>query len=299
MKKRKSLFAKIVTLYLKCTTKRKSNVSKESEIKRLNKIKRQGEKEYNIPKFVTFHSTLEKTTYNGMVVYTLNGKSKVKKTIFYFHGGGYINQPLSFHWRFVDKLSTKSDAKIIFPLYPLAPFHNFRETYNLLFNLYSDYIKHNTDEEIIFMGDSSGGGLALGLYANLIENKIKTPDKTIVLSPWVDIATDNSEMKRYQKKEARLIISTVQVWGEFWAAKSEHKNYMVSPLYYSKLNKLKNVSVFVGTDEILYPDIIEFYNKLSPKNNCKLIVEEGMNHVYPLYPIKEAKASLNIILDII
>ena len=54
------------------------------------------------------------------------------------------------------------------------------------------------------------------------------------------------------------------------------------------LTGIRNVSVFVGTDEIIYPDATKMFGMLDRDVSNELIVGEGMNHVYPLFPIKEA-----------
>ena len=43
-----------------------------------------------------------------------------------------------------------------------------------------------------------------------------------------------------------------------------------------------------GTDEIIYPDATKMFGMLDRDVSNELVVGEGMNHVYPLFPIKEA-----------
>ncbi len=55
--------------------------------------------------------------------------------------------------------------------------------------------------------------------------------------------------------------------------------------------------MFVGTREIFYPDVLEFYERLEAADvGVQLIVGEGMNHVYPLYPMPEAEAALELVV---
>ncbi len=48
------------------------------------------------------------------------------------------------------------------------------------------------------------------------------------------------------------------------------------------------VLLFVGTDEIFYPDVTKFFHMLDTDVSNELIVGEGMNHVYPIFPIEES-----------
>ena len=50
--------------------------------------------------------------------------------------------------------------------------------------------------------------------------------------------------------------------------------------------------LFTGTREILYPDILAFYEKMKADGcEAELVIGEGMNHVYPLYGLPESRAA--------
>ena len=55
---------------------------------------------------------------------------------------------------------------------------------------------------------------------------------------------------------------------------------------------LQNVLVTSGTHELFYPDILLLSEKLTNAGvNTKLITGEGLNHVYPFFPIPEASTA--------
>ena len=149
------------------------------------------------------------------------------------------------------------------------------------------------------MGDSSGGGLALGLAEDFIVKKIKQPDELILLSPWVDITLENSNIEKYEKIDPIVFPANDRIWGASWALGTDLKNYKVSPLYGNMLG-LKKVSIFIGTREVLYPDVKILADILiDSKADVDVYVGKGLNHVYPIYPIPEAKTTLKIINKII
>lgn len=285
---KKSLKAKIVSQILKKTSKKEYSVTKEEAHRQFEEELAAGEQPYEMPK-VKFKSSVFKKDDLGMGVYYINAESAVKKTVFYYHGGGFVHRPHTFHWRFADKLAQKTGAKVIFPVYPLAPFHTYKELFDKSLALYKSQLTANPDDEIIFMGDSAGAGFVISFYQFLLEKGMRTPDKTVAMSPWVDIATDNPEMENYAEVDAMLVQSTAQVWAELWAGDGYYKNYMLSPTFYDKLHLLKNVHLYVGTAEIFYPDVKAFFKKIKDNPGCTLTVGDKMNHVYPLYPIPEAK----------
>jgi acetyl esterase/lipase len=57
----------------------------------------------------------------------------------------------------------------------------------------------------------------------------------------------------------------------------------------------------VGTHEVLYSDMQKFYKKLTENDvDVELNIGEGMNHVYPIYPlVPESKEAFNHIADVI
>lgn len=291
--------AKLVAVYLRCTTKREYSVSEKVALEKYQKLKASDEKPYVLSKSIKFKTPIQKHSYDNIDVYVLNGNSAANKTIFYFHGGGYARRPRRFHWQFVDKLAQKTGAKIIFPLYPLAPFYTYHDMYEKMVSLYNKCVNECPNDEIVFVGDSSGGGFSIAFYEYLVERNMRTPDKTVAISPWVDATMENPEIAPLLKIDPMLALPVEKVRMSFWSNGESLQNFMLSPIYYEHMDKLKNIGIFVGTDEILYPDAVRFFNFIEHNDNCTLTVAQRMNHCYPLYPIPEAKLALEQIADFI
>ena len=231
-------------------------------------------------------------------VFYLNNKTNSNTTIFYIHGGAYVNSFDKYHFKFLKKIIKKTNYFILAPNYKLVPFATAETVINDLAEIYKKYIDNNPDKRIILLGDSAGGGLALSLSLFLNKNGIKAPDKTILLSPCVDISLSNPKIFDYLKNDPWLYLDRLNVCTKYFKGDLDYKDYLVSPTY-GDIDVLKNMLIFVGTDEILYPDITLFYDKLKDKESNKLIIGNKMLHVYPILPIKEAKKALKIILEYI
>ena len=232
---------------------------------------------------------------NGRIIY-LNEKSNSNIVIIYLHGGSYCADFLPFHWWFIKKIMKKTNAKVIAPAYRLAPFATYKEAFNLIVPIYKRCIKSN--KRVIIMGDSAGGGLAMALAIHFKLENLRLPDELILYSPWVDVSMENEEIKHYKNKDPFLNVKALIESVKPWLGELDNHDWHVSPLY-GDLKGIHNVSVFVGTREVLYPDIIKFYNKLDPDISNTLIVGEGMNHAYPLIPIPESKIAIKKIIEII
>ena len=232
---------------------------------------------------------------NGRVFYA-NEDSKSGITVFYLHGGAYFMDITNAHWKLLKKLVDGADVRLIVPAYRLLPFATYREAFDLVVPLYREYREANPDQKVILMGDSAGGGLSLAVTEQFKADGIILPDELILLSPWVDIAMDNEQIGKYESRDPFLSVQTLSVCAEKWMDGLDAHDWHVSPIY-GDLKGIRNVTVFVGTSEIFFPDVTKFFRRLDRDPSNELLVGDEMNHVYPLFPIPEAKYAVNKILQ--
>jgi len=289
--KKFSLSSRFVNFCLKIVNYKKNFITIENTkkyIKKLNKFK------YKLPKKMGF--VLEK--FNGMDVYSYNGKiENNKKILLYVHGGAYIENAIYFQLKSVMKIAKKSNSTLIVPIYPLAPENNYKKTYDLMEKLYNKLIEKN--KVINMIGDSAGGAFILSFSIYLRDKNIIQPENIIMLSPWLDISLSNLKMKEYEKKDIILSIEGSRYAGELWRGELPSDNFLVSPLY-GNYDNLGKMTIIVGENEILKPDIEIFRKKLD-----KLKIEYNyfeyykQCHNFAIYPTKEAKEVMKDIVNII
>lgn len=228
---------------------------------------------------------------NGRVFYA-NEDSKSGITLFYLHGGAYFMDFTNAHWKFLKKLVDGADVKLIAPAYRLVPFATYREAFDLVVPLYREYRENHPEQKVILMGDSAGGGLSVAVTEQLKADGIRLPDELVLLSPWVDVTMDNEQIRKYESRDPFLMVHTLNVCAEKWKGNLDPHDWHVSPIY-GDLKGIRNVTVFVGTSEILFPDVTKFFRMLDRDPSNELIVGDGMNHVFPLFPIPEAVPAIN------
>ena len=216
----------------------------------------------------------EKYEFMGRKVFTIRDKSTEENTkyILYFHGGSYVAEATNNHWEFLKKIAKDTGYTIIMPDYPLTPKYNYKEVYNVVEPLYNQIIEKVGKSNLILMGDSAGGGLALGLYEKITQDNIETPAKTILISPWLDVRLENDNIKDVEKNDTILNKETLKLAGIAYAGNDGINSYMVNPID-GDLSKIENVEIFIGTYDILNPD-------------CKLLKEKA-NEVGKDIEIKE------------
>ena len=242
-------------------------------------IKEKATSQDKIPKGI-----FKSTDFNGLDVFTF-GDENAQNTILFVHGGAYINEINYQHLLYCFKMARSLDAYVMAPVYGLAPNHNAMECMDAIEGLYRGMVAENRN--IILMGDSAGGGFALSFCQHLKEIDLPQPEKIIVFSPWVDVSMDNVPYD----SESDSILGDVGLReiGRSWAGDLDMKDYRVSPLYGDNRG-LPRMLIFVGGGEIFYKDIRKYANNLKSEGvDVRLIVGEGLFHIYPLFPSPEAR----------
>ena len=227
-------------------------------------------------------------------VFYLNEGGNSRYTVFFIHGGTFIWDFSQFHWSFVKKLVRRTGAEVVAPAYSLVPHGTFREALDLIVPLYDAYVAEHPDKKIIIMGDSAGGGLALSLALQLAELGMRLPDELVVFSPVVDVTLSNPDILDYVKDDPCLTLSQ-RVPMTAWAGDESPDDWRVSPIN-GDLAALRNVTLFTGTHELLYPDELRLAKALAGDSSNELIVGKGMSHIYPFQPIPEAKPAFDLVV---
>ncbi len=250
---------------------------------------------YEIPKMI-YHTKVESKDLFGCQMVIFNDTEETERVVIYLHGGIYVNEIRLPHISFCDRLAKKVNATVFAPIYPLAPNHTYEETYEIVDKLYEQLLTLNIP--IIIMGDSAGGGLSAAFCEHLATNDIAQPQNLILISPWLDVSMSGD----YDTVEfdPMLGVDGLREMGETWAGDLDPKDYRVSPLF-GDVSKLPKTTLFVGTHEIFYPDVIKYYDKLKDNGiDAELNIGEEMTHVYPIYPlVPESKEAFKHIVEII
>ena len=245
-----------------------------------------------------FGAKAEQKDFEGMPVLYVNGGAEYEHVIFYIHGGYYVYQMGSEQTALINRLTRQTNSLAVIPMYPLAPFHTAESGHDLMLRLYEQVCNGNPGKKIILMGDSAGGGYSLALAENLAQHGMEQPDELVLLSPWVDVTMSNPEIADYTDADPMLTVTMGRMSGEAWAGSLHTDDWLVSPIN-GDLSQLHNVTIFVGTRELFYPDDTLLYEKLKGNPKVKLYVGQGQNHVYPVYPTLEGRIATETIADIV
>ena len=238
-----------------------------------------------LPKDVFRYYQFEKEKFNGRDIFVISSKAqesekkeKQGKVILYLHGGSYVGELEKYHWAFFKDIINDTGATIVVPDYPLAPEHTYLQVFKFMEPLYKEIIeKINENTEFILMGDSAGAGLALALYQRNGKLNHRLPDKTILISPWLDVRMTNPEIDKI--KDPVLKKPLLKLSGKKYAGKNGLKSYLVNPVL-GPTDKLRNIYILSGTLDMLNPDAKKF--ALANKEKIKFIEYTDAIHNFVL-----------------
>ncbi|MDQ0722681.1 acetyl esterase/lipase [Paenibacillus sp. W4I10] len=246
-------------------------------------------------------SSIKERSLEDMQVFTLNDQhSREQRVILYIHGGAHTHQPLSLHWKFMDRMAQALNAKVVAPIYPKVPHFNYQHTYPKLLNLYRDLLASVDDPaQFTIMGDSAGGNISLALAHFLKMYDLPQPKDIILFSPCVDMVLDNPVIFDYETRDPMLAVEGYDVIRRIWAADKPLNDPLISPIY-GDFAGLGKISIFIGTHEGLFPDNMKLDKQLTDQRiDHQTYVYPKMNHVFVLYPIPEARDAQRKIVNII
>ena len=103
------------------------------------------------------------------------------------------------------------------PLYGLAPQHTYRDAYPFVHAVYRELAQEAPPGGVVLLGDSAGGGLALGLAQDLLAGGERRPDRLVLLSPWLDLTLGHPRIPEYERYDPWLARAGLVEAGLAWA----------------------------------------------------------------------------------
>lgn len=240
-------------------------------------------------------------TNDLLVEWILPPQGTKDKVILYFHGGGYISGTCRDHRSIVSKFVNGSGVGALLFEYRLAPEHPYPAALDDAVAAYQWLLVQGlSPANIVFMGDSAGGGLYLATLLALRDQGIPLPAAAVALSPWTDLKC-SGESHRSKEKVCLSPVGSAEAFAKHYAADNDPGLPYISPLY-GDLHGMPPMLIYVGEDETLRDDSIMYATKAKDAGvDITIKVGEGLFHCYPatapLFP--EAQEALEDICNFI
>lgn len=237
---------------------------------------------------------------SGRMDYFLSGDlEKGKGALVYCHGGAYIEEILPPQFIFAGALASLTGLTVIVPNYPTVPAVTAGSLNRLMAGFY-DFVHSRSDGPVHLIGDSAGAALALNAAKGAVGSAREAASLTL-LSPWLDVATDNPRIQEEGLAEADVFLQPpgLREVGRLYAGEAGMKDPLASPLF-GPLAGLPRTLVLIGTADCLLPDARLLRDKLE-RANVPVDYEEfsDMMHVWTLFRMPEAEEARRMIRDFV
>ena len=207
------------------------------------------------------------------------------QVVLQLHGGGYINRLRNIYRDFAVKYSGMAEGLPVLSVdYRVAPEHPYPaalldaiEAYRWLLELgYSG-------EQIIVVGDSAGGGLALALSMWLRDQDMSLPGKLVLMSPWADLtASGKSYEENYHQDPMFGGSRETMIYLGVYPGEHDPMEPYISPLF-GNFRGLPPMLLQAGSIEMLRSDAESVAGKAG-QAGCRvsLTVYPEMFHVFQM-----------------
>ena len=234
-------------------------------------------------------------TVGGFPCWTVRPRTPATVAAIYLHGGAYLSGISPQHWTLIGRLAD-AGVRVEVPLYGLAPQHTYREAYPFVHAVHRELATEAPSGGVVLVGDSAGGGLALGLAQDLLATGGRRPDRLVLVSPWLDLTLGHPLIAEYERSDPWLARPGLVEAGLAWAGGDDPTAPRLSPGN-GPLAGLPPISLFVGTREIGYPDAADLAAAATAAGvQVELTVADGAVHVYPLVPTPEGAAGTRAVV---
>jgi acetyl esterase/lipase len=225
--------------------------------------------------------------------------SEQDRVILYLHGGGYVIGSPKTHRAIAGNIAKGANLNALVIDYRKAPEHPFPAALDDAVNAYKYliYKKEYAPENIILIGDSSGGGLAVALQYYIRDHKLPLPRASVLLSPYLDLKQKGKSIHKNAKNDRFLDIFEMRKWARFYAPEQDLDNPLISPLYGDPAG-LPPMLIQASESEVLYDDAKRMVDKAKKAGvHVTFQTWKGLVHWWHLFgTLPEAKEATDEII---
>ena len=212
--------------------------------------------------------------------------------LLYFHGGGYVFGSSLTHRGMLGRLSQIAGLPACLPDYRLAPEHPFPAAVEDALIVYRAVAYHPGG--VILGGDSAGGGLALALLGEILQQGLPRPLGTFAFSPLTDMTFSGESFRANAQAEVLLPAARAREIAEMYLGRAAPDDPRASPLF-ADFKGAPPVWLTAGDTEILCDDTRRMARHLARLGvEVTEVIARDLPHVWPYFGIymPEAMATL-------
>jgi monoterpene epsilon-lactone hydrolase len=220
--------------------------------------------------------------------------AKPQRTVLYFHGGGYFFCGLETHRPTCAYIARVCEAQVLSVDYRMAPEHVFPAAVDDAVAWWQELLAQGIKpENVIFSGDSAGGGLALACLVAARDKGLPMPAGAVLFSPWTDLSCSGPSMKTLSKADVMFNPESLPEAAALYLAGKPGNTPLASPLF-ADLKGLPPLMIHASTHEILLDDSTRLHERAKAQGvQSELHLKAKMPHVWPtMLMLPEARQTL-------
>lgn len=217
-----------------------------------------------------------------------------KRTIVYFHGGGYFFCSLETHRPTCAYLARTAQARVLSVDYRMAPEHVFPAAVDDAVAWWAELLQQGIDpKNVVFAGDSAGGGLTLACLVASRDKGLPLPAGAILFSPWSDLSCSGETMKTLADADVMFNPHSLPEAAALYLAGKPADTPLASPLF-ADLRGLPPLMIHASQHEILLADSTRLHERAKAQGvSSELHLKAKMPHVWPtMLMLPEARQTL-------
>jgi monoterpene epsilon-lactone hydrolase len=219
-----------------------------------------------------------------------------RHVVLYFHGGVYVMGDALLAADLASQVGRRTHAKVISVDYRLAPEHPYPAAVDDALAAY-EALLHNgiAPSDIVFAGESAGGGLAIATLVNACDHELPLPAAAFVMSPYADLTLAGTTMETKREVDPLLSRELLQARVTDYTSGHDAVLDLISPVF-ADLSGLPPLIIQAGTHEVLLDDAVRLAQQaVTAGVEVTLDITPGVPHVFQAYyPIlDEAAAALD------
>jgi monoterpene epsilon-lactone hydrolase len=219
--------------------------------------------------------------------------------VLFVHGGGYINEIVRAHWRFVGYLTREAGVRCVIPIYPLAPRGIAKDVVPAIGQILRRLLEEAGPARVTVMGNSAGAALGLAAAQWLRDSGHRQPNELVLISPGLDASVSRPEQAAIATRDPVQDIPGIVEALRLYAGDLDVAHPYVSPLN-GNFRGLAPMIVFSGTCDLLYPDSVDLAAKARAAGvPIELHLRVGQPHNYVVMPTPEGRQARAAILRVL
>jgi monoterpene epsilon-lactone hydrolase len=219
-----------------------------------------------------------------------------RHVVLYFHGGVYVLGDAFQAADLASQVGRRTSAKVFSVDYRLAPEHPFPAAVDDALAAYEALLRDGTaPADIVFAGESAGGGLAVATLVNARDHGLPLPAAAFVMSPYADLTLAGATLDTKGAADPLLSRESLASRVPDYTAGQDPALGLISPIF-ADLTGLPPLIIQAGTHEVLLDDAIRLARQAATADvDVTLDITAGVPHVFQtFYPmIDEAGAALD------